>query len=363
MSARISKIVRALEKKGFHIVILGYWPERNLWCLNEMKKENIYTYQCVCIADMLYQVLQYNPLVYYFEPRWGDCQWAEIMLKNKTFFGETIISLYDVLNDGFMEDQPLNKLESEKFVLENADGIVWRWFSKDDLEKRGFNFQGRSIHFLDFCYQENFNFRCELRESTVIRLCEVSGVGNEYVEKRLYETDYSDFARIGEILERIGNNDNCIFHFYAGKLSEENIEICEEYKLKYKNFDYFINTEHSELVKRLKTYDYGCDFYTGNEFPPKSIAKGRYTGSIWENCVRNILFDYLSAGIPIVTTSPKKLLKFLKQYDVVVEMDLSNLDINFLLKEKKYYKINAIAACKELDINKHIFKLIKFFEE
>ena len=53
------------------------------------------------------------------------------------------------------------------------------------------------------------------RDSSIIKLCEVCGVGNEYVEDRTYNTNYMDYARVSEILERIGNRDDCIFHFYA----------------------------------------------------------------------------------------------------------------------------------------------------
>ncbi len=363
LSARISKIVGALKRKGFSVIILSYWPNRNLWFLDEISEADIPIYPCKCIHELLYRALQFEPLVYYFEPRWGDCLWAEIMLKNKKYFGKIVLSLYDIVNDGFIIDQPVSKLECEQFALENADGVVWRWFSKSFLENKGFRFQGKSIQFLDCC-NNNKEIMIQIdRDSSIIKLCEVCGVGNEYVEDRTYNTNYMDYARVSEILERIGNRDDCIFHFYAGKLNEQNVKICDSLKEKYRNFNYFVNVEHADLIERLMQYDFGCDFYTGGDFPSDDIIHGRYTGSIWKNSTRNIFFDYLSAGIPIISTAPQKLIEFLDDYKVVVKMDLKNLDMEYLKKMKERYKEKVIFARKELDINNQISRLIDFFEQ
>lgn len=362
LSARITKIIGALKRKGFYVIVLGYWYNAYLWALDELEKIDVSIYYCSCIQELFYKMLQYNPLVYVFEPRWGDCLWAEVVIKNKTYFGKIAISLYDVMNDGYIADQSADKLKSEKYVLENADGIVWRWFSKEHLEGKGFIFRGKSIQFLDCCNIRDSYTNENKNLPSIVRLCEVSGIGNEYVEKKKYNSEYQDFARIGEILEKVGNRKDCIFHFYAGELDDKNVEICEGYKEKYDNFDYFLNTKHDELIRCLEQYDYGCDFYTGKLMPSDDTIVGRRTGSTLRNCSRNILFDYISAGIPIITTFPQKLLEHLDQYDVVVKMDLVNLDMEFLVQTKEYYKQKAVLACKKLNIDNQIIKLINFLK-
>lgn len=360
-SVRSNKIIRALIRNGYIVIMLSYHAldKRGGWCMDELKQLNIQRIQCHCIEEMLYEALQYNPLAYYFEPCWADCLWAKIMLKNKQYFGKIVLELYDVLNDGII-NQPQERLDTERYALENADGIVWRWFSKEYLEEKGFVFQGKSIQFLDYCScVEEDSFKPDT-ESPIIKLCEVSGFADSFVEDRLCNTKYIDWVRIGEILEKVGNRKDCIFHYYAGSMKKENIERCLQYEKEYNNFKFFLGIEHDELLLRLRDYDYGCDFYTDGEWPPDDLLIGGFAGSTRKNCLRNILFDYLSAGLPIITTTPKKLLEYLQPYDVVVKMNISNLDLGYLQENRFSLKRNVRIARAELDIDKHITRLIDF---
>lgn len=367
MTVRNNKIVGALKRKGYTVVMLNYHMLNDITCccLNELEQLNIQRISCYCIEEMLYEALQYDPLVYFFEPRWAECLWAKIMLKNKKSFGKVVLALYDVLNDSLLE-QSQRRMDSERYALENADGILWRWFSKDYLEEKGFTFQGKSLQFLDYCSHECpelDSLELEITPS-VIKLCEVSGVADDYIEERTQNPRYLDFAKVGEILEKIGNRPDCIFHFFGSHLKKENIEKCIQYEKKYKNFKFFIGVEHDELLRRLSYYDYGCDFYTNAEWPPDDMpVGGRAVGRIRKNCVRNILFDYLSAGLPIITTTPLKLLEYLQPYDVVVRMNTANIDIDFLKQNRNYYREKVREAREELDIDVQIPRLIDFFND
>ena len=125
----------------------------------------------------------------------------------------TIIDLYDVINDGFTGQTEKN-LMAERYVLEHADGIVWRWFSKAYLEEKGFKYQGKSIQFIDYCdYKGEDSFSYEA-DHTALKLCTITGYGDEYAEERPYVTEYAEWARLDEILARVGNKEDCIFHFY-----------------------------------------------------------------------------------------------------------------------------------------------------
>lgn len=361
-SPRTTKIIGALKRKKYDIVLLDYGPNANSWCYDELRKLNLNQYKCQCIEEMLYQALQYCPLVYFFEPRWGDCLWVEIMLRNKKYFGKVVLAIYDVLNDGYAGCNK-SDLATEKYALEHADGIVWRWFSKDYLEKKGFNYQGKSIQFIDYCDHGEKNIIEYDAVSSVIKFCEIVGYGDEYIDKRTYKERYMDTARLDEILEKIGNREDCIFHLYAGVLNSKNVEICKQYENQYKNFKFFQGTEHSELLKRLNAYDYMCFLYTDGEEPIDDIPIGEYYGSMYRNSIRNTFFDCLYAGVPIITTYGEKLWEYLSDYDIVIKMKLSEIDIDYLKQNKKYYRTRAETAGQELDIDKHIHRLTDFFEE
>lgn len=53
----------------------------------------------------------------------------------------------------------------------------------------------------------------------------------------------------------------------------------------------------------------------------------------------------------------------MQQYDVVVGMNSSNLDVDYLKENKGYYKKKAKAAKKELLMSEHISKLTDMFEK
>lgn len=362
LSARTTKIAGALKRKKYDVIMLRYSGGINPWCLEELKRLNLPMHQCNYVVEMLYYALQYHPKVFFFEPCWGDCLWAEIMFRNKEYFGKVILALYDVLNDGYfgIEEQ---KLITEKYVLEHADGIVWRWFSKEYLEKKGFKYQGKSIQFLDYCNHDVNNAISYDLDPSVVKLCMVAGYGDEYVDDRLYSVECCDWARIDEVLEKIGNRKDCILHFYTGELSDNNISRCQYYERKYKNFRFFLATEYRELLSRFTEYDFGFELYTNKAEPPDDIPIGEYYGSFYRHCVRNVDFDFLNAGLPIVTTRSAKMWEYLSADDVVIKMNLESLDVDYLKRNKKYYKEKTRMFRKKLDIDNNISKLIHFFEE
>ena len=67
--------------------------------------------------------------------------------------------------------------------------------------------------------------------------------------------------------------------------------------------------------------------------------------------------------MPVITTWSSKMWEYLSPYKIVIKMDLSNLDIDYLKKNRNYYKQEVRKAQKELDINNQIIRLIHFFKE
>lgn len=362
LSPRILKIVAALKMKKMDVVILRYAGEKHQWCAERLEKMGIQVKKCESIEELLYEALQYAPLVYYVNPKWGDCSWVEIMLKIKEFFGKIVLALYDVMNDGYLQKGE-EKLRTERYALENADGIVWRWFSKERLEEKGFEFKGKSIQFIDYCNPVDECVLPNHENMSKIKLCMGVGGADEFIDDRKCDTQYLDFARIGEILAKIGNRQDCILHLYAGTLSERNIRRCEDYQREYRNFRFFLGTKYDDLLIKMREYDFGCELYTGGEEPHDDVMVSGYCGSIYRNSIRNIFFDFIEAGLPVVTTASSKLWEYLSAYDIVVKMTLDNLDIDYLKQHKKYYRDQVMTARKELGIDKHISKLIQFFNE
>lgn len=95
------------------------------------------------------------------------------MIRHKKLFGKIVFAAYDLMNDGYVQVSEKDNLK-ERYCLENADGIVWRWFSKEYLEeKKGFVYKGKSIQLLDYC--KGFNIDGKRRPDDKLKLCFVTG--------------------------------------------------------------------------------------------------------------------------------------------------------------------------------------------
>ncbi len=363
ITIRGNKIIGALKRKGYEIIMLVYCPNDHTWSLENFRKIGVTVYECQYIEEMLYMALQYDPLIYFFEPRWGDCTWVNIMLKNKKYFGKVVLSLYDTLNDGFF-GQSQSMCDIEKYALENADGIVWKWFSEESMRKRGFCFQGKSILFLEYCSDvEEDLLNTSRAEDDILKLCMIVGIDNLYYEKRMDKTEYTCVARAYEIMEKIKDRDDCVFHMYIGRTSEEGRELYKQYENQYRNFKVYYSVERDQLLNRLRNYDYACNIYVAGEIPPDDLRIDNMTGNCMKNYSRNSFFDYLSAGLPMIATMPLQYIEYMQKYNVIVKMNLADLDIDYLKRYRQYYREKAEIARKELVIDNQIERLIEFFRE
>jgi len=360
---RYVNIIGALIRKGYHIKILEYGNVNQDYIKNTLFSAYKIEYnKCSNLEELLFYALKEKPLVYYFQPVWGDCSWPQKMICHKSVFGKIVISLYDVMNDGYVYANEFQNY-TERYVLENADGIVWRWFSKEFLEeKKGFVYNGKSIQFLDYCSI------CEISKNVnndnILKLCMVVGDITYLLRENFDENNtYCDLAKLEHILEKIGNQENCIFHVFVGQCSEKDMKECKALEKKYFNVKFFGTMQHDDMIQKVSEYDFGCLIYNNCALPPdRGIISYLNYGSGYYNSVTNKLFDYISAGIPFIATAPYKLCQFFEQYEVVVKMNISNLDINYLIKNKDVYKEKAQKARVDLQIDNQIQKLIDFFE-
>ena len=373
---RDAKIINALKRKGFEVTVILFGEDRlGEFFAEEIVKNGINPIKCTDEEDMVYCMMQYRPMLYYLEPQWADCRWVSILLKHKSHFRPIVLALYDVINDGYAFIQNglffswKALLESEKYALENADGIVWRWYSKEYLEQRkGFAYKGKSVQFPDYCGEYiNATEQPEREDSEILKLCSLRSSFNDFGEKGGVPDGYERFSTLEEILELIGNRKDCILHMYMSRFNQKGYEDSLKLEEKYSNIKFFWSVDHMEMIERLKEYDYGCRFYyEGDPVPMEQVVKydGMFCfGSDNENAVTNALVDYVDATLPIIVKFPHKQVDYLEQYGVIVKMPTNEFDFDFLKEKKTEYKKKAREARKLLAIDEHIQELIDFFEE
>jgi len=362
LNPRSKKIIGALVRKKYNVIVLEYG-----FC-NVLIRSEIMLYQvsfmhCKDVLEVFVRAMQYNPLVYYCEPIWGDSSGPEIMIRHKSLFGKIVFAAYDVLNDGYVQ-VPDEKKRIERYCMENADGVVWRWFSKEYLEeKKGFAYKGKSIQFLDYC--GGYDVSQYDSPDDRLKICFVLGEIHIFLDKERLKNDgiYVEHARIDTILDKIGNRNDCIFHIFAGCCSNSDRDRLNQLEKQYQNFKVFYGMKHRDLIERISEYDYGCLFSTGGQaIPEMESVDNEYYGSTFQNGVLNKYFDYLDAGIPVIATAHKKFCDYLEQFGVLVRMDITTLDIEFLKRNKVAYKENVRRAKPGLLMDNQIPRLIDFFK-
>lgn len=362
LNPRSEKIIVALTKKKYNINVLEYGFHNEL-VRTEIMSHNINFIQCRDIMEVFCRAIQYHPLVYYYEPVWGDCCGSEIMIRHRSLFGRIVFAAYDVLNDGYVQITDKQKL-TERYCLENADGVVWRWYSKEFLEeKKGFIYKGKSIQFLDYCggYETGQYDDSDKK----LKICFVVWGIHDFLDKTIYknEGNYAELARIDTILDKIGDRRDCLFHIFIGQCNDNDREKLNLLEKQHPNFKVFYGTKHNDLIVRISEYDYGCLLSTGGrEIPEMESIDNVSFGSMFQNGILNKYFDYLDAGIPVIATGHKKFCDYLDRFGVLVKMDVSTLDVDYLKKNKMFYRKNVEKARAELLMDNQIQRLTDFFE-
>lgn len=368
LSPRIHKIIGALASKEYEIVILNMDKGGYPYSQYENNK-NIMVVQCECIEEVLFEAAKLNPQLFYVRPGWLDSSIANIMLMQKKNYGKIVIDIHDIAKGCYNlppERQWLYDIEKE--ALELADGVVWRYDAEDFLrEKYQYHYQGKTIQFWDYCYNE-FIFN-EPEKGGALKLCCIDKGAeclNPVNDDMLGENGIFRYANIYDVLGKIGNRCDCEFDLYIGKISDQNLKKLEELKKEYFNLNIIIGYSPQQMIQSISKYDYGCDLYHEGIMPTdeECVEKGytRLMGT-YQVTTSNRYFDFLNAGIPIIVSSygGSRLVKYLKKFGVVADMSLESLDIECLIKNKYLYRKNAKETKKYLAINAQIDRLIKFF--
>ena len=363
---RINKIIGALVDKGYEIVILNI--DKLTYPYSKYEEKNIRVVYCECIEELLFEAVKFNPLLFYVRPAWLDTSVVNIMLMQKASYGKIVIDIHDIAKGSYNLPPEQHWLyDIEKEALESADGVVWRYDAENFLkEKYGYQYRGKSIQFWDYCYDE-FIFN-ESESDTVLKLCCIDSVAeclNPIDDDALSKEGIVRYASICDILDKIGHRDDCEVSLYVSRVSEKNLKELKRLQEEYVNFNFYVGYSPPKLIQSISKYDYGCRLHHSGRMrtDAECIDKGYYyfMGS-FEVSATNTHFDYLNAGIPIISTyDGMKQIEYLKKFGVLVDMDLEDLDVEYLKENKNLYRNNVKEAKKYLAISAQIDRLIDFF--
>lgn len=354
---RTVKIVSALSRlETYQVVFIDCAVDKR--SLKELSAcQNIDIKRCTSFMECLKLILKYDPLVYYYFPAWGDCYNLDALIRHKKSIGKIVTERYDVLGDGYLGYQ--QEIKREKYALENADGVVWRYFSKELLEQKGYKFRGKSIQFVDWC--GNYQIVNETHYDEKVKLCWVVSHAEQMFGKNDICGEYCT-AMIPEIMEKIGDRDDYELHAFVWSISPEMYKAATEYEKIHSNFKLYVGIEHDDLIKMLANYDYGIRIFMKN---PDNIDQVNVLrqGDLYDTCSINAYFDYLDAELMPIATAGTKLCDFLEEYDAIIRWELQDFNLDYLKEHKAEFKKKAKFAKKRLSIYEHIEELTGMFEE
>lgn len=362
-TARDVKIIKALLKKGFQITVLRCCEKERYGAEKELKDLGVVIKEFICLWDFMVVSLQYKPMLYFFDIE-SNFEYALVSIRHRDIWGKTVIAPYETFESSFI-GLSLEVVEFEKFCLENADAVVWRFFSKEYLQNNlGYQYKGDSIQLLDNCGGYETAPPMLETSSGKLRLCCVVSQINSFLQQDI--EIYPQQARFVDLLEKL--DETCELHVFAWYANTDAQRQLKELEERYANFKFFLRIEHKDLIKRLSTYDYGLCVYTNENIPVYPAGAEMIEGGVmctegnYRYSVANRYFDYLDAEIAVITTLPEKLCEYLRRFDVIIGMNISNFDLGYLKANRGYYKKQAKAAKKELLMSRQISNLTDLFE-
>lgn len=364
ITVRIARIVKELARRGFSVRILNGWNREYAGDCEVDGIAGVEVISCHSVEEYLYEALQVNPCAYYLESPFARPFTPAIIIRFKKIYGKVIFSPYDVLNRSF-PGYPDKVYQIERYALENADGVIWRYFAKEFYENElGFHMIGKHLLMMDGCENKKAAFR---KDDDVVKICCVPTHIKYLLSKK--DDKYIRTALLEEIFEKFEGRSDWLFHVYTWRASKEEREILQKLEMKYENFSVFIHVDHQKLMEELTKYDYGAWIMKGTEIPisPEYAVWGDgASDKVGEVSIRfgicNKFFEYIECGLPVITTYPIQLADEFFQQGILMRMTVDDLDID-VLKEKKGSFSSAInEAKKKYDIKNNVDAFVKFLD-
>ena len=349
LAPRVIKIAKALIGSGYKIEMIAE-PGAIIQdiCLGELQKLGINLVYAYCIEDFTYKVLSEEPaLVHLFTQR-GQSDFDRILFNIKDILPPIIFDQYDIVGN-FYTNVSEETIYNEKYCLEHADAICNRGAEIDYLkEKQNYQIVNPVLHLPDYCGERFFNSE---QGDGVLSIC-YSGI---VIPSRNYPEFWES---VRELAKRCKEN-SCHFHVYPTTWNEDLYKDYIELSGKNSYFHFHKTISYEILSREISRYDYGV-FPILKPFIEKGWIYNTKEKLIYGTT--NKYFDYIEAGLPVISAVPKYAFDFLRKKGIMLDWTIEDYNFNELRIKKSELKERVIAEREKLKMSNHIYKLIELYD-
>lgn len=353
-SPRVVKLAEAIKKKGRRI--LCYLDKDVLFnpvyvkFYKALLDLNIQIVMFESIEELAYKLITNKSCLIHVFSQGSYPYVAYMLVKHKKIFGTVVFENYDLLS-GYYLNIDINHILMEQYLLEHADGVVYREFDLDYItHEMGISVTSNNIRIVDGCL-DNRDVRT-VDENKVLELCYVGGVvtNNEYPDSPMCISEMADLCKMN----------NCHLHVYPSELNNEKYK---DYIMMQKTnvfFHFHDPLPYDVLINEISSYDYGV-------FPMHDTARlhkdcGYNTGQKYIDAMTNKYFDYLDAGLPIIAVTPEKICNWLAEQGVLIPWTIEEMDFVRLKEHRMKYKKRVPYVRGLLNVQKLATQLLGFYE-
>jgi hypothetical protein len=332
---RSSKLAFGLKSLGCQVVLLhrDALPSTNSGACYDA----CYRYRNPAEALQLAQ--QFKPLLFHLFSSW-NFDTPAFFLKNKP--GRIVFDDYDVIagvaRPDFIAAHYPSLLETERFCLEHADGITCRDLLLQ-VGKREMHYQlgGRLLYLPDCCWGDSDQERPGERgiDPDALHLAYAGNLAFEKLAASPHARDNFYFLDFAKDIAAAGIH----FHVYPSPNFSDDFEnlLSEHLELAASTPYYHVHRPLPSdlLVEELSRYDLGLlSMWKGARDSNKA-----YLPVIFSHSTSNKIFDYLDAGLGIVTCDALRFQRwFLSRQNICVSSYLEDVTATLLAQPLSFWR-------------------------
>ena len=356
VAPRAYKIIDALHRNGYDVELI-IWTNATYLTLEKYEEFLDISTSCkLCInveEVMLYCATTDAGILHIFSDANSDIELPQILIHCKEIFPRIVFDEYDVMTE-MRRNIPQRTVEAELFCLKYADGLCNRYMCMEHLEKKGYEICKQRIYFIDCC-NDFANYESpQKQESDALHFVFAGTLfsGNEYKTSK-----DGRFLELGLLCQ----SNRVHLHLYP--VSYDAAKLHEYIDMERSNPYFHLHHPVSarDLAQELSQYDYGITSVQ-NDILEYSKSHGSWMQEGIIYCWANKLYDYLDAGLPIVTTVPVEQTKILEKEGVLLRMFDEEINFDELRKRRNELKKQVIKVREKYRVSKQLPALIKFYD-